>query len=812
MTLLPLLFAAAQAEPRHAATLAIAGEVADLAVSADGRWIAARVAGDKVAMTDTYTWDAVERVACEGGAAGPSSRSGGLAFTADSDLYVGCADGTVAILRWGSGGWEDSGEIVDFALGAVRGLVVVGDQLLAVVDPDAGEGNPLAMVYGITDGTLVSDAGTVVGQSGFADIEATSAVGVVAQGGDKIAKIDAATGSVSTSSQSVGGAAIDDLLYLSGNTFLAAGGGSGLLRYSAGDGEITTAANLTALGLSPGDSDVTSLGLLGDELVLADTYEQRLAAFPITVESGTVSTTESWTLGYPDASGAAEVVEMATIPGYLLAGVRSASDQAGLWVLTERPWVVTLPAVPSLAVQGDTVQISFTADMAGDWSLRRGATSNTDGAELGSGTMEAGETIDTEITIGAGFGEGGNLVRVVVDSNGKVGHDSVSIVIDNPPERPSFDVDFADSALRVKVNTSSMADVATVVLFVTTVPFEANDYADCADATEATNWCGPAPVDVPGVTAPITLTVEADKNLVHRVEGLTNNVKYYVAVRAIDAGGQEGAMSKVKVGTPRETYSVSELVGEDGGFCGTPAPLSALLAGAGALLVASRRRRALLPLVALGAGLMLPAPEAQAADGAMQIRLGRLDLADEVMDATLGEANKKVLWLEFAPKVPEVGKYLEPTLGLGLYRNHGFQFDSEFKPSFEPDKVGCFPFTAGVTGRLDVLHNQPIVPVVGVGADYWFFNERWSSEVGGNLNQSVSGGKYGWHYLIGGQILLDVLDPDRASVLEARSGIRNSYLAIEYRQQTIGEAQAEEEGGGFIFSGDAVTVGLKFDY
>ena len=60
---------------------------------------------------------------------------------------------------------------------------------------------------------------------------------------------------------------------------------------------------------------------------------------------------------------------------------------------------------------------------------------------------------------------------------------------------------------------------------------------------------------------------------------------------------------------------------------------------------------------------------------------------------------------------------------------------------------------------------------------------------------------------MGGNLLLDTFAPGRASLLEAQSGINDTYVVFEFRSQDIGEAREE-----LSFKGTSYTVGLKFDY
>ena len=55
------------------------------------------------------------------------------------------------------------------------------------------------------------------------------------------------------------------------------------------------------------------------------------------------------------------------------------------------------------------------------------------------------------------------------------------------------------------------------------------------------------------------------------------------------------------------------------------------------------------------------------------------------------------------------------------------------------------------------------------GVDYWVWQEKWTN---GTVEEQVSGGKMGYHYSFGGQILLDRFDEASASLLEVKRGVK----------------------------------------
>jgi hypothetical protein len=120
-----------------------------------------------------------------------------------------------------------------------------------------------------------------------------------------------------------------------------------------------------------------------------------------------------------------------------------------------------------------------------------------------------------------------------------------------------------------------------------------------------------------------------------------------------------------------------------------------------------------------------------------------------------------------------------------------------------------FPFTVDATLRLDLMRDetQPLVPFGRIGGDLHLWRENWYVPEGSTAESARSGGKLGWHWAAGGALRLDTLDPTAASELEARTGIRDTFLVWEYRstQMLHGTDQLDLSTKGW-------TLGLKLDY
>jgi hypothetical protein len=276
---------------------------------------------------------------------------------------------------------------------------------------------------------------------------------------------------------------------------------------------------------------------------------------------------------------------------------------------------------------------------------------------------------------------------------------------------------------------------------------------------------------------------------------------------------------------PQETYGIAGLSGDEGGYCGFPgaASVGLALAGLGGLLARRRRSGAFAALVAAGLGVGVASTahaqdavsdepgllDREAYNGTFALRYGPISFSNSDVTAVLGEGENQVMWIEFGPRLfPRKIQQLDLTFGIGRLREPGKLVNISGASSGEQSKLRAFPLAVDLTlrGKIGAWEDQPLVPYVTAGLDYWFWNE--DTNVNGDASDDglVAGGKRGHHWAVGGNILLDIFDRDRASLLRARTGIDDTWLTVEYRDQTV------DNGDGFDFNGTVIGVGLKVDY
>ncbi|MDG1481598.1 MAG: hypothetical protein P8R54_18535 [Myxococcota bacterium] len=795
-----LLVSSAIAAPDRVASIsAIGTSIPDIVLSEDEEWAAFVDDGaSQLYILDTGSWDAAGYEVC---ASGVSVVGAAFRVDATTELYAACSDGTVGWLsHTSSGGWSIADTSFDLA----------DEENVGIVEADGA-----LYVLGKTDGQLVAhsfepDTTTIDGLSGYpvtffydsiTDIAAGALALYVLHSSDNVSKLTLAGGGLTNRETGVGGDG-RDLAVINDNALLA-GGTSGLLRYNA-DNNIVILLNSSDMdeiaALAPVDTNTA--------LILADVGQRAFLLYSYDTGTTSVSAELSDSFSY-DSEG--DPVEMVSMDGYTIAG----TDAGELLFLTDRPWVITESFSSGTVAVGDVIDVSFSSDTDGDWEIRNGP----DGEVLESGELLADELVSASVTVTDGLlDEGDNELWIAVtDGSSREGHDAVTVSIDNPPGKVSLsagDIGFGDERIILTFDGVTDSDLSYYEVFLSLDAFTGADDWTFWGRYAADTGLGAGVADIGD---PIQHSADAGEAVEITIEGVTNGVTYYLAVRAVDTGGLEGDMSDVFSVIPEETYSASELAGEPGGFCGTPWPASAALALLGGIAAFSRRRRGAAVLAGL---LAVSAPMDASADempGAKEkapitarstsMNVGSVSLTDANLSSAFG-SNSLSIWGATAFSLRHIA---ELEAGFGLIRDSGYTLTSSYASSSEQSKLTVLPLTVSTTLRLDFWENQILVPFASIGGDYWLWRESWAQEFELLSSDAMGGGKYGWHWALGGHLLLDVFEQSQASKLFARSGIRDSYITFEYRDVSVGEWQQTDGGDGLLFDSEVLMFGLRFD-
>ncbi len=516
--------------------------------------------------------------------------------------------------------------------------------------------------------------------------------------------------------------------------------------------------------------------------------------------------------------------------GYVFMG----TEQSGLMVLTDRPWVSNLTLGDSSGVTGDEVTFSFTLDEATTWSLHVGGNRSGNGTELASGTATEPGIISSAFTVTDEFEAGESFLYLVAGPSGRQGHARTTFDVDNPPGKVTLrqgDVQFDDSQLTVVFDGLEESDIREYRVYWSDKRFSASDWQAInfpdqgtpGGPTSDAEGSPPSPTVVEatgeGGTVAVTLTP------------LTNGTTYYMAVRAVDESGMEGPMSSVVNEKPRATCLASECIGEPGGVsCSTGGPGGsgglALLAIAGGALLRRRRSLATLAVVAgLGLGTTAqaqttPDPDGPRAGiravlgedatpvrGKFSVTFGSHRMQDETLQAAYGDGIT-TFRIETGPVFWQIA---ELDVGIGWSGKKGAKLsEGDLSASGTPTRIDWMPVWGGAKVRLQVLDEQPVVPYAGVGGEWVFWRERQLDPETDTYNdgKQVTGQKGGWYWKAGAGILLDLFDPRRASRNEAANGINDTWLILEFREDRVGGTPTHP----LSFSGWSFSGGLQMDF
>lgn len=509
--------------------------------------------------------------------------------------------------------------------------------------------------------------------------------------------------------------------------------------------------------------------------------------------------------------------------GYVFAG----TDDGTIRVMTRGPWVNQVLLSADSAVAGDSIDLSFKSDSDGSFEVERDGTYTGGGISLVTGDAGAGLITETSFTVDSAWTEGEHGVWIrVTDGDGDVGYARGSLTIDNLPESVSLtraNVGFRNRGLVLTFTALTASDTTGYDVYISRDPFTAADYAAGGGPTGT----------VDGVTSPITVDQPADASTVSvTISKLVNDQTYYVAVRGKDSK-RSGPMSNVVSQTPRATFSAAGITGDAGGppaWCATGP--TGLLTGLGALALAAvtrRRRGALVALVGASLAASTAARAQDVSDGepvdttSRSRGLSRFDRdvtsawgnftfdggSYAYSDKTIQSIyNQRAVDLRVSAGV-QLFRYAEVNLGVGLVTKKGYAVDTEGTPSAERTRLQLAPFSLDARLRVHVIDEQPIVPFGGVGVDWIFWRETLLDSDNVPVAASrVVGSKMGWHWDAGVNILLDTFARDRASELEARTGINDTWLTLQYRKQIVGK----QGDAGLDLDGWTISGGLKVDF
>ncbi len=504
-------------------------------VKSDDESSVAALTSSQLFFLSTKDWEIISVAPCG------TLQAQGLTYGDNNVLYVGCSDGSIAMYDDGlqtNAFTIDSGEILGLAY---------KDQYIYAVAEQVDGGNPRVHAVDVNSG-VESSGGypSTLGYGSFADAEIIGSSLIIAHSGSNVSKVALNSGSAARDDQGPTTPKFTDVLRdPTASNALIAGGTAGVIQFQLSTNNTIFSlsgdnfSNITALCAHEADPSIMWLGDSGSSSVKSVLYTMGSSS------PGSDIQTEV------PISGDSGFVEMVSIDGYLFYG----TDGGSLGVVTDRPWVSATVVEPESVGENESFSFSFSATSGGDYRIYVGDISSE---VVQSGTMEMGDTIEVTMETTSSFAEGNNEIWIVVeDEDGKEGHDVVLVKVDTPPSAPSVEaIGFGNQSLILEFTGIEDADISHYIAYVSKNEFSIEDYEtggpDFKELSEEER----------------TFYASPSEDISFTLQPLTNEQKYYVAIRAYDESGMESPWSNMVSETPKPTFSASDLLEENGGYEG----------------------------------------------------------------------------------------------------------------------------------------------------------------------------------------------------------------------------------------------------
>ena len=533
----------------------------DVVASEDGQWVAFGTGSSgqiHLLAIDSWTLETLD--VCVGSL-------GALAFDETGYLYVGC-DAT-GILQIDPSSGRVEAEIPVDATGFYFSSLYDGNLFVLGENPNGG--NPrvhqvdLQQLIEQDDGAFPS----TLGYGAPKDMERVGNYLVVAHGSTSVSKIDPVSGGATRDQQGPTTGACEDVLPEENATnALISGGSAGVYRFLYSSNQLQFASIGADVDL------VTALIQHDEDLWVADSTSDSLKSFSYSAGGATMG---SDVLAEVPLDFNKSIQEMVSVQGYIVAG----TEDGAVVVVGNGPWVEAQTPDPSVLEDETDFTVTFNSTQDGTFEMLLHATTNEDGSVLASGTVIANESIEQELSATNEFLEGENTIRIVVTSEDGVGHDSFDISIDTPPTTPTLtqrEVGYGDERILLSGTAISDSDVSYYQVYLSNNAYQSSDYAEGGPTWESND------------ASELQIEVTASEAYEWFIEGLSNDQEYFISIRAFDEGGKFSSLSSVQSVTPKNTFSASQLVGEEGGFCGLKTPLDWGVLLCSSLILTFRRR------------------------------------------------------------------------------------------------------------------------------------------------------------------------------------------------------------------------------
>jgi hypothetical protein len=178
---------------------------------------------------------------------------------------------------------------------------------------------------------------------------------------------------------------------------------------------------------------------------------------------------------------------------------------------------------------------------------------------------------------------------------------------------------------------------------------------------------------------------------------------------------------------------------------------------------------------------------------------------DNTAYTSVYDPGAKAIWRLHVGFVP-IARYVQLEVGasVGFHQKASFQVGAtSSEVSGENIMMTLTPLRWGFKLGIDPIAEFPVVPYALLGWDYVLWREHSSSS-------EVKGGKGAWHYGFGVGLLLDRVEPRRASQNDALAGLNDAFLTID--ATNVQYLKAWQTEGALDLTGWQLSLALKLDF
>jgi hypothetical protein len=338
--------------------------------------------------------------------------------------------------------------------------------------------------------------------------------------------------------------------------------------------------NSEVWGIATGTSSATEWGPgFAAPVALAQGTDGTSALLWVAEQSGILSAWDVSEVSQADIdTGIGGLIDLA-LPADSSDEVFAVASDGTLLVLHDRPVLSDLAVAPDTVLADESFTVSFGGSVAGSWDLRvAGDEDPSSGTSLATGELEAEASASVELNAADLPSEGENRLYVFLSDGAETGWDSVQVTLDTPPDEvASLSVGIGDERLYLSWLTSDETDIVTYELYLSEADFD-EETLPSYSLTDSEGNVTEFPLDITAEPAATTQT--------YSVDGLTNGVTYFLALRAIDEGDLVGPLSAVVSGAPQATCGAAQCADDPGCSCSQLAATPSARLGLGLMLLA----------------------------------------------------------------------------------------------------------------------------------------------------------------------------------------------------------------------------------